>query len=121
MLCQWPAQFGTYGAEEECRQHRLINNLIHKCTKHFGAEDLGHREADIDSCRGVRGYQGTSVDSSFRARTFNGALETNFLFRLVQQHHQFSRTESLTLLHTRKVGRDSAERLRRRLNDGTED
>jgi hypothetical protein len=53
--------------------------------------------------------------------TIYRSLQADFLFGLVQKHHEFGRGEKFALPHARQVGADAAEPLGRGGNDGAED
>ena len=54
------------------------------------------------------------------ARTLDGRLQADFLFGLVQKHHELGRGEKLALPHARQVRRNFTERFWGRFDDRTE-
>ena len=46
-------RFGTHGAHEERREHRLVDELVHDDGEDVRAEDVRHGEAHADRCDGA--------------------------------------------------------------------
>lgn len=97
----------TYGAEEEVREIRLVDNLLHERGEDLGSETVGHREADGDGCDdGGKGKRRSLVRAKGGGRTLDRFLQSHFRVVLVKVDHELDGRERIAT---------SAERI-----DGTE-